>query len=321
MTTLLKGPRLSSDALTRVLLPPGADTQIDKAFGDISRYADSVGKYDIYDEQFWRDYILTSLTHRTYAPKKPRLSYSTVRINMFCVDGTFRYAGVPSPVTPDIWTFLRGCRGIYARPQIPQRPITLTDIDRIVAVLDPHDIRDISTAALILFSFECAQRSSEMLRLFTMDLIFFEGRGYIVIFGRAKNHRTNTPRPISVAYAQDPKRCPVLWMQRWLRVLGDQPGAVFRSFRHGTLELSDHAMSSVTANDIIKRAASRAGIDPIGLSMQSMRRGRLTAGASVGHDTPTLLRRSQHRNDRNLGRYVDNRYLDHSRYDKSLDFS
>jgi hypothetical protein len=101
-------------------------------------------------------------------------------------------------------------------------------------------------------------------------------RGLLVTIRRSKGDQEQEGAEVAVPYAQEPDRCAVRALRRYLDAAGIHRGPVFRQLRRGD-NLTDQSVAL-----IIKRRATAAGVPPELLSGHSLRAEYATAFDDVG---------------------------------------
>jgi len=106
-----------------------------------------------------------------------------------------------------------------------------------------------------------------------------------------------------VPYGSNPAICPVRAWHGWLEVSGITEGPAFRPVdRHGhigTTRLSPPAVALV-----LKRHATRAGLDPTEVAGHSLRAGFATSAAAAGVPERVIANQTGHRGTAMFRRYI-----------------
>lgn len=169
--------------------------------------------------------------------------------------------------------------------------------------LDDTALRDVRDKALLLLGFACALRRSEIVSIQVEDLRFEEGSGVILAIPVSKTDQERTGHLVAMPYAKDTSLCPVKALERWLELSGVRTGALFRGvLKNG--EIRGAALNPGSVNDIIKRAARKAGVpDPEEYSGHSLRAGFVTDAREAGVPDHLIMRTTRHKDPRTLSGY------------------
>lgn len=215
---------------------------------------------------------------------------ATLDRHLAAVTAAHRAAELPSPREhPALRAVLRGIRRTHGTAPHQVAPLRVEDLRAALPRDDsPRSIRD---RALLLLGFAAALRRSELVALDVTDL---EGRaeGLVLSIRSSKTDPERRGDQIGVPYARRPELCAVRAVEAWrARIDG---GALFRPVnRHGQIaaaRLSDRAVA-----EIVKEAATRAGLDPAHFAGHSLRAGFATSAAAAGLPEREIMRQTRHR--------------------------
>jgi site-specific recombinase XerD len=188
---------------------------------------------------------------------------------------------------------IRRERGV--RPLRKARPL---ELEPTRPTRGPHDtatLAGVRDRALLLLGFAAALGRSELVALDVSDLEFDAARGLLVTIRRSKADQEQECAQVAVPYAQQPDRCAVRALRRYLDTAGIHRGPVFRALRRGD-NLTDRRLSDQSAALIVKRRAHAAGVPPALLSGHSLRAGYATAAAAAGVEERKIANVTRHRN-------------------------
>jgi site-specific recombinase XerD len=180
------------------------------------------------------------------------------------------------------------------RPLRKAQPLELEPLARLVDPIDTATLTGLRDRALLL-GFAAALRRSELVALDVEDLHFDAARGLLVTVRRSKADQEQEGAQVAVPYAQDPDRCAVRALRRYLDAAGIHHGPVFRQLRRGD-KLTDQRLSDQSVALIVKRRAIAAGVPPALLSGHSLRAGYATAAAAAGVEERKIANVTRHRN-------------------------
>jgi integrase len=164
----------------------------------------------------------------------------------------------------------------------------------------PDNIIGLRDRALLLVGFAAALRRSELVGLDVADLK--QSKAGLRL--RIRTSKTDQDRQgVSVAITPGSSTCPIAALNKWLATAGIDDGPVFRSVFKGdrvaNARLSDRAVA-----EIVKRYATRIGLDATLFSGHSLRAGFLTSAAQRGASIFKMMDVSRHRSLDTLSGYV-----------------
>jgi integrase len=196
---------------------------------------------------------------------------------------------------------MKGIRRMIGSAPAQKTP-TLTDDIR--AMVDATDAGLIGTRdrALILLGFAGAFRRSELVGLDIADLDF-DRDGLTINLRRSKTDQEGAGRKVGIPYGSNPETCPVRSLQAWMEVSGVDAGLVFRSMnRHGKVQAG--RLSGGDVARIVKKLATRAGLDPVKYAGHSLRAGHATSAAIAGASERSIMNQTGHRSVQMVRRYI-----------------
>ena len=242
------------------------------------------------------------------------LKVSTLERRLSAIAQAHRVNGLPSPASTreeplhSVWAGLVRVKG---RAKSKVAPALTPDVVAMVEALPTVELADgsrqFTTAAkrdraLLLVGFAGALRRSELAALVVADL-GFGADGMRVRLRRSKADQEGAGATLGLHYGDRPLSCPVRAVQDWLRHNAITDGPVFRGVdRHGNV--SDRALDSGSVARVVKRAASRAGLDPKAYSGHSLRAGFATQAARAGAHERAIMKHTRHKSERVLREYI-----------------
>jgi site-specific recombinase XerD len=243
------------------------------------------------------------------AAADPPMSYATIRRRLSAISFAHRRRGFDSPATPRNHFVLRevlaGIRRTLGTAQHGAAPILTDQIRRIVAAC-PGNLLGTRDRALVLFGFAAGSRASELSSILEVGDLSLTADGDLYIrLRRSKADQDRSGRDFVVARGQHPETCPVTSIQGWIEDagIGQSGGPLFRSVsRYG--KVSANALSRRSVGKILKAAASRAGLNPAGVSPHGLRAGMCTTAALAGATEMEIASLSGHRSVATVRRYV-----------------
>ena len=156
--------------------------------------------------------------------------------------------------------------------------------------------------ALILLGFSSALRRSEIVGLDTEDCTFGKD-GLTIALRRSKTDQEGAGRKIGIPYGSNPDTCPVRVVNSWIEQSGNVSGPVFVSInRHGHVQMG--RLSGLDVARIIKKLASRAGLDATKYAGHSLLAGHVTSTAIAGASERSMMNQTGHRSVQMVRRYT-----------------
>lgn len=227
------------------------------------------------------------------ADRAEAVSVRSMEQELAAIVAAHRLAGHPSP-TEDaavrlVW---RGVRRKYGTPARGRAPLSVVDLARMVQGLGdgPSAVRD---RAILLLGFAGALRRSELVALDVADLTPTT-EGYALLIRRSKSDADGAGQRIGIPNGRRAETCPVRAVQAWLALADIQGGPIFRPVdRHGRIgagRLGDRAVA-----EVVKRAASRAGLDADLLGGHSLRAGLATEAVRAGLSERAIMAQTRHK--------------------------
>ena len=217
--------------------------------------------------------------------------------------------------------------GIARAKGTRQRQVAPLRIDMLKAMLaatPEDDLLAIRDRAILLLGFAGGMRRSELAALDVEDLTDVE-EGLDVLIRRSKTDQEGAGRTIGIPRGRNRETCPVIALQRWIRLAGITEGPLFRAHRSrtdgpgprqqrpegraGTARLTPQGIARV-----VQRAAARIGLDPAEFAGHSLRAGFATEAAAQGASERAIMRQTGHRSVEMVRRYIrdGDRYRDNA---------
>ena len=206
----------------------------------------------------------------------------------------------------EIWSGIR--RADHREPR-QAAALATADLRRVVARL-PQTTAGARDRAFLLVGFAAALRGSEIVALQLADgagesaanRCGFVAGGLRIRLGATKTDQEGVGAVIAIPRGKT-KLCPVTALRAWLDLSQISGGPIFRPVdRHG--RIGQTALSGRAVADIVKRAVSRAGLDPLRFSGHSLRAGFVTSAAIAGVTTELIMRQTRHKKAETVAMYV-----------------
>ena len=235
---------------------------------------------------------------------------STIRRRLAAISTAHQALGLPTPTgDPLVRTAMAGIRRSLGTAAHQVAPLVTADVRALIAATPAGDAIGVRDHALILVGFAGGFRRSELVAL---DVNDFEevAEGLRVLVRRSKTDPEGAGREVGIPRGRHPETCPVRALQSWLELAGIEDGPVFRPVnRHGVVATSRLTDRSVAR--VIKRAAARAGFDPVRFAGHSLRSGLATAAAAGGAPERAIMAQTGHRGVTTVRRYIRSGSLFH----------
>lgn len=198
---------------------------------------------------------------------------------------------------------LRGVRRTLGTSQDQKTPLLIGDIQRIVAS-SPAKLIGLRDCALVLLGFASGCRRAELAAIEIRDLELIP-EGLVLLVRRGKADQEKRGRLVPIAVGAHPDTCPVRGVAAWIEAAGIVEGPLFRAVdRHGNVSAT--ALDPGSIARILKRVASRAGMDPEAtakIAGHSLRSGTATSAAIAGASEPEISVLTGHRSQE-VRRYI-----------------
>lgn len=225
---------------------------------------------------------------------------ATVRRNISAVLERHRARGLTPPAIAHVCELLRGARRIRSERVRQVRPLTLENVQAIVAARK----LSLRNRTLVLIGFASSLRCANLSTLLLED-VEFAPQGVILRIGREKQDQEAKGRLIGLPYGEHALTCPVQALQRWIAERGDWPGPLFSRLdgSHRGKPLQPERIG-----EIVQLCCRHIGLDWQKYGGHSMRSGFVTSAgeagagelviaAQTGHHDLTVLRSYFRRRD------------------------
>jgi integrase len=229
------------------------------------------------------------------------LSVATLVRRIATISKAHEARGLPNPCRSEIVrATIKGVRRVRGVKQREAKPLLRDDLFRVLDALG-DGLRDARDRALLLIAFAGGFRRSELSAINCVDLKAAR-QGLVVNIRRSKTDQEGAGRKVGIPYGRT-RHCPVLALERWLKLSGIEGGPVFRPVdRHGRIALG--RLSGGAVSQIVRERVAAAGIDPEGYSGHSLRAGFATSAVQAGVSTFKVRAQTGHASDATLSRYV-----------------
>ena len=230
---------------------------------------------------------------------------ASIALALTAIGAAHKAAGMVSPSAhPIVAATWAGIRRTLGTAQRRAAPATVEAVRAMVQALgiegapSPARMRD---RALVLIGFAGAFRRSELEALDVSDLSF-RAEGLVVTVRRSKTDQEGAGAEVAITYGNDATTCPVRALRSWLDAAALRDGPAFRTVdRHG--HIGGRLVGAEVAR-IVKRLATRAGLDASRFSGHSLRAGLATSAAVQGRADRRIMDQGRWKSRAMVDRYV-----------------
>jgi site-specific recombinase XerD len=189
--------------------------------------------------------------------------------------------------------------------QIGKKPILISSLKQIINVIDQQkkeEINKFRDRSIILIGFSGGFRRNEIVSLDYDDLDFVP-EGVKINIKNSKTDQFGEGFVKALPYFNGSKYCPVVSLQKWIKISKIASGPVFRRFVKGS-KLSEKRLTDQTVALLIKEYLNLAGIDSKNYSGHSLRSGFATSAAESGVEERNIMAMTGHKSSEMLRRYI-----------------
>ena len=190
---------------------------------------------------------------------------------------------------PIIMENLHGIKRTLGSRQKTKKPILINDLKLIIKSIDEDKIRD---KALILIGFSGGFRRSELVNI-QYDDIEFVTEGVKILIKRSKTDQSGEGSVKAIPYFENQEFCPVVALKNYVnkKFSNTNEGKIFN--------ISDKSVAL-----IIKRYATKAGLDSSKYAGHSLRSGFATTAAEFGAEERNIMAMTGHKTTQMVRRYI-----------------
>jgi site-specific recombinase XerD len=228
---------------------------------------------------------------------------STIQQRLAAISDAHRQQRLVSP-TKDVQVreAMSGIRRVVDTTPNRKTPLVDAATRTLVDATPMGTLAGLRDKALLLLGRQLGIRRSELVALDVSDLEE-HSEGLAVMVRKSKTDQESRGRPILVLREPNPRYCPVRAVRSWLTESGLKAGPLFRPVNRHDLVL-DPRMTDRAVALIIKRAASRAGLNPAEYAGHSLRAGLVTSGKENRAPDHVIMANTGHANTRTLDGYA-----------------
>ena len=206
---------------------------------------------------------------------------------------------------PTIIENLMGIRRRKGSVQIGKKPLLINSLKKIINTIDKeiiNEIKKIRDRSIILIGFSGGFRRNEIVSLDYDDLDFVT-EGLKINIKRSKTDQFGEGSIKALPYFENSQYCPVVSIQKWLKISKINNGSLFRRFNKGS-KLSDKRLTDQTVALLIKKYLEMAGINSKNYSGHSLRSGFATSAAESGAEERSIMAMTGHKSTEMVRRYI-----------------
>lgn len=247
---------------------------------------------------------------RYLAEHADRLTPSTLRTHLAALAHWHLQQGFVDPTkAPSVREVLRGIQALHARPAVQAEPLQLRELEACVQALAQEEqgehpvvrLRACRDRLLVLLGFWRALRSDELCRLRIEFIRLEPAKGLTMFLPSSKTDRANLGRQLSVPALTH--LCPVQAYEDWLACSCLREGPLLRNVdRWGRI---GDGLHSYSISRILRRILQRSGLESVGFSGHSLRRGFATWASANQWSAKALMDYVGWRDVQSAMRYVD----------------
>ena len=186
-----------------------------------------------------------------------------------------------------------------------KKPILINHLKAIINSIDEEkteEIKKIRNKTIILIGFAGGFRRLELVSLDYEDIDFVP-EGLKIIIKRSKTDQFGEGMIKGLPYFINQEYCPVIHLQKWLKLANIKSGSLFRRFTKGS-KLTNKRLTDQTVALLLKKYLNLAGIDNENYSGQSLRSGFATVSAESGADERSIMAMTGHKTTQMVRRYI-----------------
>jgi site-specific recombinase XerD len=206
---------------------------------------------------------------------------------------------------PSIIENIMGIKRRKGSFQKGKKPILINSLKQIINVIDEQnklEIKKLRDRSIILIGFSGGFRRNEIVSLDYDDLDFVM-EGLKINLRRSKTDQFGEGLIKGLPYFDNSQYCPVISLQKWIKISKINSGPLFRRFTKGS-NLSENRLTDQTVALLIKEYIKLAGMDSKNYSGHSLRSGFATSAAESGADERNIMAMTGHKSTEMVRRYI-----------------
>ena len=206
---------------------------------------------------------------------------------------------------PSIIENIMGIKRRKGSIQNGKKPIKINNLKKIINVIDEQkneEIKKLRDRSIILVGFSGGFRRNEIVSLDYDDLEFVP-EGLKINVKRSKTDQFGQGSLKGLPYFENSRFCPVISLQKWIKISNISSGPLFRRFKKGS-NLSENRLTDQSVALLIKEYLELAGIDSKNYSGHSLRSGFATSAAEAGVEERNIMAMTGHKSPEMVRRYI-----------------
>ena len=206
---------------------------------------------------------------------------------------------------PSILENIMGIKRRKGSIQKGKKPILINNLKLIIDVIDQQNneyIKKLRDRSIILIGFSGGFRRNEIVSLDYEDLDFVS-EGLKIHIKSSKTDQFGEGSKKALPYFDNSQYCPVVSLQKWIKISNISSGPLFRRFSKGS-KLSENRLTDQTVALLIKAYLQLAGIDSKNYSGHSLRSGFATSAAESGAEERNIMAMTGHKSSEMVRRYI-----------------
>ena len=206
---------------------------------------------------------------------------------------------------PSIIENIMGIKRRKGSVQRGKKPLLINNLRKVINVIDQQkkeEIKNLRDRTILLIGFSGGFRRNEIVSIDYDDLDFLE-EGLKINLKRSKTDQFGEGLVKGLPYFENSQYCPVVSVQKWIRLSKISSGPLFRRFTKGS-KISDNRLSDQTVSLLIKEYLMIAGIDNKNYSGHSLRSGFATSAAESGVEERSIMAMTGHKSTEMVRRYI-----------------
>ena len=206
---------------------------------------------------------------------------------------------------PSIIENIMGIKRRKGSIQRSKKPLLISILKEVINVIDEQnkeEIKKFRDRSIILIGFSGGFRRNEIVSLDYDDLDFVS-EGLKINIKRSKTDQFGEGTKKALPYFDNSQYCPVVSLQKWIKISNISSGPLFRRFSKGS-KLSENRLTDQTVALIIKSYLQLAGVDSTNYSGHSLRSGFATSAAEAGAEERSIMAMTGHKSTEMVRRYI-----------------
>ena len=206
---------------------------------------------------------------------------------------------------PSIIENIMGIKRRKGSIQKGKKPLLISNLKKLINVIDEQDnkeIKKLRDRSIILIGFSGGFRRNEIVALDYEDLDFVS-EGLKIDIKRSKTDQFGEGTKKALPYFDNSQYCPVVSLQKWIKISNISSGPLFRRFLKGS-KLSGNRLTDQTVALLIKAYLQLAGVDSTNYSGHSLRSGFATSAAESGAEERSIMAMTGHKSTEMVRRYI-----------------